>query len=132
MTKSCWLIRVPLPCFHEARFSHTLSKFVRYVQLSRDCHGVVKIAETIESLTLPGLLFCGLPNCAEPPAEDRSGLLLDKMADQATALMLAELAVTQDDESAMAVEEGRAAASGFASLIEKKSRPKRSGGWTNM
>ena len=80
---------------------------------------VVKTAETIESLTQPELLYSGLPNNAELSSEDRSRILLEKMADQATALMLAELAVTQDDGSAVAVEEGRIAAGGSTSHIGK-------------
>ena len=65
---------------------------------------IVKTAETVESLTQPGLLYSGLPNYAERPSEDRSGILLSKVADQAHALLLAELAVTQEDGSAMAME----------------------------
>ena len=78
------------------------------------------MAETIESLTRPGLLFSGLPNFAERPSENRSVVLLEKMADQANALMLAELAVTQDDGSAVALEKGRVAAGGSTSLIGQK------------
>ena len=62
------------------------------------------------------------------------------MADQATALTLAELAVSQDDWSAMAVEEGRVAAGGSTSHVGKN-EPSKMGwmvlllqllfGWTN-
>ena len=66
--------------------------------------GVVKTAETIESLTQPEFLYPGLKNYAERQSEDRPGTLLESMAGQATALMLAE-AATQEDGSAVAVEE---------------------------
>ena len=54
---------------------------------------VIKTAETIESLTQPGLLYSGLRNYAERPSEDRSGVSVEKVADQAHAPMLAEFAV---------------------------------------
>ena len=47
-----------------------------------------------------------------------SGVFLERMAEQAEALMLAE-AVTQVDESAMALEEGRVASGGSTSHIGK-------------
>ena len=57
---------------------------------------VVKTAETIESLTQPEFLFSGLTNYKERQSENRPRTLLESMADQAKALMLAE-AATQDD-----------------------------------
>ena len=75
--------------------------------------------ETIESVTQPGLLYSELTNYAEPQSENRLGTLLESMAEQAKALMLAE-AVTQVDESAMTLEEGTAAASGSTGHIFKK------------
>ena len=63
------------------------------------------MAKTIESLTQPELLYSGLKNYAERQSEDQPGTSLESMADQGTALMLAE-AAPQDDGSAMAVEEG--------------------------
>ena len=75
--------------------------------------------ETIESVTQPGLLYSELTNYAEPQSENQLGTLLESMAEQAKALMLAE-AVTQVDESARTMEEGAAAVSGSTGHIFKK------------
>ena len=75
--------------------------------------------ETIESLSQPGLLYSELTNWGERQSENQPGTLLESMAEQAKALMLAE-AVAQVDESAMAVEEGAATVSGCTGHIYKK------------
>ena len=77
------------------------SKPFGLLQIFQVILGVIETAETIESLTQPELLYFGLK--AERQSEDRPGTLLECMADQATALMLAE-AATQDDRSVVVVE----------------------------
>ena len=81
--------------------------------------GVVNATETIDSSTQPELPHSGLQNNAERESEDRPGALLERKADQATALMLAE-AATQDHGSAMAVEEGDVTAGGSTGHISDK------------
>ena len=75
-------------------------------------------AETVESLTQPEQLYSGLQNYTERQSQDRPGALLERMADQATALKLAE-AATQDDGSAMAVKEGSVTAGGSTCTLAK-------------
>ena len=74
---------------------------------------LIVVAEIVESIIdcQLELLHSGLKNYAERQSEDWPGTLPESMADQATALMMAE-AATQDDGSAVAVEEGDVTASG--------------------
>ena len=70
-------------------------------------------------MTQPEFLFSGLTNYKERQSENRPGTLLESMADQAQAPMLAE-AATQDDGLAMAAEEGEVTAGGSTGHIFKK------------